>query len=252
MDSQKAKVILQSYRPGGQDAADPLFAEALEQVRRDPELRAWFADQQTFDAAVREQLQRVPVPIELKNAILAQHKIVAPTWRARRFVIAALAAMLVVAATLAVIWLTPVGRFGRATMAKFEREMPAILSEGFNLEFLDTDATALQSWLRNRRSVDDFALPATVARLPGYGCRVLDWRGHKVAVMCFRAPDGKLIHLFTLKRVELPKFELTGDFHLARSREWATASWIRGDRVFLLATLGDEASLKSYLPPAKI
>src|SRR5258706_136048 len=38
MNNQEAKLILQAYRCGGQDASDPLFAEALEQARRDPEL----------------------------------------------------------------------------------------------------------------------------------------------------------------------------------------------------------------------
>jgi len=37
MNNQEAKFILAAYRPGGQDASDPLFAEALEQVRRDPD-----------------------------------------------------------------------------------------------------------------------------------------------------------------------------------------------------------------------
>jgi len=44
MDSGEAKFILSAYRPEGQDASDPRFAEALEQVRRDPILQRWFED----------------------------------------------------------------------------------------------------------------------------------------------------------------------------------------------------------------
>jgi len=33
------------YRPSGDDASDPFFREALEQVERDPELKKWFANE---------------------------------------------------------------------------------------------------------------------------------------------------------------------------------------------------------------
>ena len=42
MNNQEAKFILGAYRPGGRDAVDPMFSEALAQAGRDPELRAWF------------------------------------------------------------------------------------------------------------------------------------------------------------------------------------------------------------------
>jgi hypothetical protein len=38
MDNREAKFVLSAYGPGGQDAGDARFAEALEQVRRDPML----------------------------------------------------------------------------------------------------------------------------------------------------------------------------------------------------------------------
>ncbi len=46
MNNQEAKLILQAYRLGGQDAADPLFQEVLEQLKRDPDLAKWFATPQ--------------------------------------------------------------------------------------------------------------------------------------------------------------------------------------------------------------
>ena len=49
MDNNDAKLILQVYRSGGEDASDPFFAEALEQARLDPALRTWFAEQQAKD-----------------------------------------------------------------------------------------------------------------------------------------------------------------------------------------------------------
>src|ERR1700761_3236826 len=74
MTRDEAKLILQSYRPGGQDAGDPQFAEALALAKTDPELAAWFAGQQRFDANVSVGLQQVRVPARLKAEILALGK----------------------------------------------------------------------------------------------------------------------------------------------------------------------------------
>ena len=71
MNNQEAKLILQAYRPGGQDASDPMFAEALEQCWRDPELQRWFADQCAYDARIQTKLQEaIPIPQDLKASLL--------------------------------------------------------------------------------------------------------------------------------------------------------------------------------------
>lgn len=75
MNNQEAKWILQACRPGGRDDPDPMFAEALEQVRRDPELREWFVEERAFDSHVHDKLQQaITVPSGLKAALLAQRK----------------------------------------------------------------------------------------------------------------------------------------------------------------------------------
>ena len=57
MNNEEAKLILQAYRPGGQDANDPRFREALEQARRDPELARWFANEQALDSRISTKVQ---------------------------------------------------------------------------------------------------------------------------------------------------------------------------------------------------
>ena len=65
MNTQEAKFILQAYRPGGEDAGDPQFAEALAQAKLDPELAKWFAEQLAFDAAASRALKEVKAPAAL-------------------------------------------------------------------------------------------------------------------------------------------------------------------------------------------
>jgi hypothetical protein len=78
MDNREAKFILNAYRPGGQDAHDPRFVEALDQVRRDPILQHWFDESVAFDAAMTEKLFAIPVPSDLRESILTGVKSLAP------------------------------------------------------------------------------------------------------------------------------------------------------------------------------
>ena len=66
MDNREAKFILNAYRPNGQDADDPRFSEALEQVRRDPMLERWFSESIAFDTVMTEKLRAIEVPPDLR------------------------------------------------------------------------------------------------------------------------------------------------------------------------------------------
>ncbi len=70
MDKEKAKFILQSFRPDGADAADPDFAEALELAAADRELGEWLAHERAKDAAFAAALSGVAIPDNLRSAIL--------------------------------------------------------------------------------------------------------------------------------------------------------------------------------------
>jgi hypothetical protein len=74
MTREEARLILQSCRLGGQDAADPQFAEALALAKRDPELAAWFEQERKFDTLVGGSLRQVRAPARLKAEILALGK----------------------------------------------------------------------------------------------------------------------------------------------------------------------------------
>ncbi len=71
MDEKRARLILESYRPGVDDPGDPPVAEALQEVAANPGLAEWFAEEQAFDRAIAAHLEAVPAPFGLKTRILA-------------------------------------------------------------------------------------------------------------------------------------------------------------------------------------
>ena len=69
--NRDAKLVLSAYRASGADARDPFFEEALEQTKRDPELREWFVKQRAFDDVIVSKLRTIEPAAGLHSEILA-------------------------------------------------------------------------------------------------------------------------------------------------------------------------------------
>lgn len=69
MDKERAKFILQSFRPDGEDVNEPAFAEALGLAAKDRELGEWLAAERAQDAAFAAMLSDVKIPDDLRDAI---------------------------------------------------------------------------------------------------------------------------------------------------------------------------------------
>lgn len=71
MDRDKAKFILQSYRPDGADASNPDFREALHLAAEDRGLSLWLAEERAHDAMFAEALMSVHIPEGLRDEIMS-------------------------------------------------------------------------------------------------------------------------------------------------------------------------------------
>ncbi len=70
MDKERAKFVLQSFRPDGADVGDDDFAEALQLATMDRELGEWLVKERAFDAEFAECLARVDLPAGLRESVL--------------------------------------------------------------------------------------------------------------------------------------------------------------------------------------
>jgi len=71
MDKEQARYVLQCFRPDGADATNPDFEEALQIAAEDRELGEWLARERAYDAKFGEAMASVPLPCDLRGAILA-------------------------------------------------------------------------------------------------------------------------------------------------------------------------------------
>ncbi len=248
MDNREARFILSAYRPGGQDAADPQFYEALAQARRDPLLERWFNDSVAFDRTVTEKLSAVEVPAGLRESILAGGKVSRPSPWTKPFVRWAIAAALVLAAIAGSLVLREAAKPRLAAWQTNALSQVSALVEGESkFDAQSHNAGSLVAWLHANRASAAQKLPQNLERLESLGCKTFFWQGQPVSVICFQRTDGGLIHL-VMTNASAP-FNQAGksETKFVRQGNWATATWRDGTTVYMLALEGPPDQLRSYL-----
>lgn len=247
MNDQEAKLILQGYRPGGDDARDPQFAEALAQAETDAALAEWFTREKEMDAAIATKIRQTVIPADLKATILTGHRVTSPApWRWHRRHLLALAASLAVLAALLFGW------FRIATdehgLKHFRNEMARVMSSGdYELAVTSSSFQELQQFLNAHQGHADLNLPGGLAGCNSYGCEVMNWNGSKVSLVCFKTESNEIVHLFVINRAALPDAPGEGATQFARAGEWSTASWSRGNKTYVLMSQHDRKTLQHFL-----
>jgi hypothetical protein len=240
MDNEEAKFILQAYRPHGQDAADPKMAEAMEQARRDPELGRWLEEEQEFDQAVSAKIRSVPVPVGLRETIIAGAKVVSVrSWWRQPSAWAVAAAITLLCG---IMFFAP-----GANHEAFAADYVAGLTE---LDHKDHEVKSLCQWLAENNGHCNLNIPKSLRGMESVGCRVADWNGRKFSLICFRAVNEDLqpvIHLMVFDSDALPDLPTATAPRVKQRGDWAIASWTDGERSYILARVGNEASVRSIL-----
>ncbi len=249
MDNQEAKFILSAYRPGGQDANDPRFADALDQAKRDPVLERWFEDSVSFDAAVTEKLCAIAVPPDLREHILAGVKITRLLrWSKQQLRFALAAAVAIMAAIASLVWHSA----RPAQLSGWQNQSLTVISSLVKMESkFDAQShqpAQLLAWLRENHAPAAQALPSRLEKLKSLGCKTFSWNGAPVSVMCFVRPDGGLVHLVT---TDAASAMTTGHWKtkptLLRQGDWMTATWREGDKIYMIALEGTPDQLRPYV-----
>jgi uncharacterized membrane protein YbaN (DUF454 family) len=248
MDEQQARLILQAYRPGDQDQNDPQFAEALEEMRKNPELARWFAEEREFDLAVAAHLESVAAPYGLKTRILAQARPPATSATSRWAAgLAVVAALLFLFAQIVSLWRE--SSHPSTALPDYTREMVSFVRLTPPLELESKDLGAIKQWLA-QKEMPALEVPARLAALDPVGCRVLSFRGRDVTLICFQRDKKRLAHLFVVDRSALPKLKPGAAPIFSREGDWTTASWAEKDRAYTIAVQGGPDAARRYLPGA--
>lgn len=244
MDNQEAKFILKAYRPGGADAGNDVFCEALAQAQRDPELRAWFEREQARDKVVAAKLKSVPIPAGLRESILAGGKMsttqrswwLRPGWLA-------LAASVAILVSVAGTWQS----WTRTARLDWNQLTAQILDDAAHGERHGSHgqtANQLASFLSQPTTKLSLPFSLDLGRLKADGCRTLNIAGHEVMEVCFER-TGSEFHLYVMARPSsrgVPK-----DPKFIAQNGIQSVMWSGEHHLYVLASAKDETALRALL-----
>jgi len=247
MNSEQARFVLRAFRPGADRMDAPEFREAFERLRQDPVLASWFDREMASDTIIRAKLTSVLAPPSgLRDRILATPKIVQPRiwWRQP--------AWLAVAASVALLVTFSIVRLGRQSpqelaFAAFRAEVLSGSEKMPHVSFMDSDLRRIRDQLRSEGAPDDLVIPAGLTGAAVNGCRIVEWHGRKVSMICFHLSDGGHFDLFVVSDVEWAGPTPGEKPLLAQVGQMNTASWSKGGRTYILAANATDEELRRLL-----
>jgi hypothetical protein len=238
MTTEQAKEVLRIYRRGVDDPLDPELVSALELVKRDPELRSWYDEQSAIHDSLRTRLRALPVPDDLHRRIVAGNR--RSMWRSPLLLSAAAALVLFIG--IALLWEAQQPRYAFST---FRQKMVRTAMGGYPMPLMTNDLKAIRSYIRSQNGHADYALTPTLQKMPGEGGVVFPWHSRTVSLVCLDGGKGRDIFLFVIDRKAVTSPPSSREF--ATIGRLPTASWVDGDKVYILATKGDDTFLRSLL-----
>lgn len=211
MNNEEIKLRLSAARPGGQDADDAVIRTAVEAASRDQEIQSWLENERAMDGILCGKLRSLQPPAGLRDQIIAARNVTAQSrrraWGLGWFVIAAAAAAVLTAAgMLEWISLRDAAPERDAVLAEYRDAVAQLYAqmsqEGYRLDTRDADLTHLATFLAEHRSPTSGTLRDGLQDSVPLGCKVLEWHGHKVSMICFNR-GGQVAHLFVINRSAL-------------------------------------------------
>jgi hypothetical protein len=238
----EAKRILLLYR-SRRDLEDVEIKAAVEQAQGDPELQHWFDQHCAAQRRVRDQFAKVPVPSDLKGAILAGRKIVRPVfWRRPAWLAAA--ASIVVLIGIAALWSRP-NPFQRFDL--YRSRMVSTVWREYRMDIVTNSLPAIRSYLAQRGAPTDYVVPPKLEQLSVTGGGRLKFGNEPVAMVCFDRGDQQMLFLFVVSRDAI-KGEPGAIPEIHTTSRLQTASWSDRTNVYVLAGPPDADFVAKYGP----
>lgn len=253
MNNEEAKQILSAYRPGGEDASDPVFEQALEQARRDPELSGWFKHERERDAELARVFQSLPVPEDGRRSLLALARVepVEKKWTfwGWSLAFAACFALLLGVTVLLMPHLRPTPELTlNENQSLGALELLELAHAAMPLDFEGNSVPELRAWLTGRGAPAPASatLPDALFSLAAIGCRVFaDDDGNAISLLCLKK-DGDVVHLFVAEgnaRAALAMAEK----EWVRMDGWNAYRWGDEDRTYVLLSLASREELEELV-----
>lgn len=244
MNHHEAKFILRARRPDGQDARDPVFAEALAAADNDPKLKAWLENEATFDRAVSSKLEKIQPPAGLKEAILAGARLSQQRQRVWWKNPAWIGIAAAIAITTVVVVRSGPSRPSAQDFSEYALNELATTHDGY------TGHRAVPTELQSRLSDPSLPLPGNIKldadELRRLGCRTVSFAGHEAFEICFER-NGHWYHLYASSVQNFSRGAANARSLLKTEGQFTTTAWKDGQFAYALVTADGPDALKKLI-----
>jgi hypothetical protein len=247
MDKTTVQFLLESYR--AQDANDPIFAEALREIAADPELAAWFAERQRFDAVIAAALREVEVPGDVKDRILRGSPAVTP------FPVPHRAGIWATLGSIAAVLL--LGLFSWQFLVPHPRAIDPLAMQAITftskmpaLQFVCFNPAAVAKWVNAQPDSQKVGLtlppPDKSMSMVMIGSSIVNWNGHPVVMVCLQ--DGKrMAMLYVMKASDVPGMK-EGESETVQHGDWVVRTTDDHGQIHVLTARGAPGDLDFRMP----
>lgn len=226
------------YRPGIDDANDPVITDAIQNCTR------WLEQQQAVDAALGRKLKQIPVPAGLEREIFTGRKIVRVViWWRRPALLTAAAAAVVLAIVASYWWRQPQPQ----NFASYRQTMTRLVWGDYKMMLETNDLNAVHQFLVANHGPAGYVLTPAMQKLPAEGCTLIDWHGKRASLICLDRGQAPDLFLFVANRSALPHAPQSQVPEFTRIGQMRTASWTIGDTTYVLASRASEDDLRKFL-----
>ena len=243
MDGRQAREILSLYRPGSTVSPDPAMAEALDLVRRDPDLAAWFGLHCAAQTPAPAHLRDLPVPEALKHPVAAE-----PAAKRRRMGSRHSALLLAATVTVFIIFICfSFSSQNEYTFNLFRDRIVRMAQRSYPIKMVTSNPAQIREYFRTNGVSLDYVLSTNLEKLPGKGGAVFPWHNHPVSLLWLHSDENKDLYLFMANRQDIPTAPVPGKPQYNKIGRLMTVSWSDAERVYVLTGPYDAASLQKYL-----
>lgn len=255
MNRDEAKNILLLYRPDSADAKDPQITEALALTKSDPELASWLDEHCARQNALSEKFHQIAAPAGLKEQIISEQAAFSKTTSPRQKIILVMAVTAIVVSLFVLVtsYLPNHGMKADTTFSAYQNQMAYVATSGYGMNFATNDLSQIRAYLAQNAAPSDYVLPAPLEKTATTGCAIENWGDAKVSLICFRTgkplPPSQQsdLWLFVVDRASVKGAPDATAPQFAKVNQLITAAWMQDGKLYLLATEGDEQTLRKFL-----
>jgi hypothetical protein len=115
-----------------------------------------------------------------------------------------------------------------------------------HVSFMDSDLERIREYLRSQGAPEDLAIPAGFSQATFNGCRIVEWHGRRVALICLHLKDGGHVDLFVVRDVNWDRGPGMEPL-LAQVGRMNTVSWSKNGQTYLLSAEATDEELRRLL-----